>query len=62
MDVAFREDDAVLEHQYATLRKLGDRPLVNINSDGARIHARLALERKIAAEHGLRKEQVVTAP
>jgi vanillate O-demethylase monooxygenase subunit len=62
MDVAFREDDAVLEHQYATLRKLGDRPLVNINSDGARIHARLALERKIAAERGIPKEQVVTAP
>ena len=62
MDVAFREDDHVLEHQYATLRKLGDRPLVNINSDGARIHARLALERKIAAERGIPKEQVVTAP
>jgi phenylpropionate dioxygenase-like ring-hydroxylating dioxygenase large terminal subunit len=62
IDVAFREDDHVLEQQYATLRKLGDRPLININSDGARIHARLALERKIAAERGIPREQVVTAP
>lgn len=62
MDVAFREDDHVLEYQYATLRKLGDRPLVNINSDGARIHARLALDRKIAAERGIPRDQVVTAP
>jgi phenylpropionate dioxygenase-like ring-hydroxylating dioxygenase large terminal subunit len=62
MDIAFREDDVVLEHQYATLRKLGDRPLVNINSDGARMHARLALERKIATERGIPREQVVTAP
>jgi phenylpropionate dioxygenase-like ring-hydroxylating dioxygenase large terminal subunit len=62
MDAAFREDDLVLEHQYATLRRLGDRPLVNINSDGARIHARLALERKIAAERGIAREEVVTAP
>ena len=57
MDIAFREDDAVLEHQYATLRKLGDRSLVNINSDGARIHARLALERKIAAERGIPEDE-----
>jgi branched-chain amino acid transport system permease protein len=49
-------------YQYATLRKLGDRPLVNINSDGARIHARLALDRKIAAERGIPRDQVVTAP
>jgi vanillate O-demethylase monooxygenase subunit len=62
MDIAFREDDLVLEHQYATLRKFGDRPLININSDGARMHARLALERKIAAERGIPREEVVTAP
>ena len=31
------------------LRNLGDRPLINIASDGARVQARLALERKIAA-------------
>ena len=43
-----------------SLRKLGDRPLINIASDGARIHARLALERKIAKERGIPREQVVT--
>ena len=45
----------MLEQQYATLSKLGDRPLVNIASDVARMHARLALERKIAAERGISK-------
>jgi hypothetical protein len=50
----------VLVAQYATLRRLGDRPLINIASDGARVQARLALERKIAAERGIPREQVVT--
>jgi hypothetical protein len=50
----------VLVAQYATLRKVGDRPLINIASDGARIHARLALERKIAQERGIPREQVIT--
>jgi phenylpropionate dioxygenase-like ring-hydroxylating dioxygenase large terminal subunit len=62
IDDAFKEDDLVLEAQYATLRKLGDRPLVNINSDVARVHARRALERKIAAERAIPREQVVTVP
>jgi hypothetical protein len=42
------------------LWRLKDRPLVNINSDVARVHARHALERKIAAERGISREQVVT--
>jgi phenylpropionate dioxygenase-like ring-hydroxylating dioxygenase large terminal subunit len=62
IDDAFKEDDLVLEAQYATMRRLGDRPLVNINSDVARIHARRALERKIAAERGITRESVVTLP
>ena len=33
---------------------------INIASDVARVHARLALERKIAAERGISREQVVT--
>lgn len=57
---AFKEDEDVLVAQYATLRKLGDRPLINIASDGARAHARLALERKIAQERGIPRDQVVT--
>ena len=57
---AFKEDEDVLVAQYATLRKLGDRPLINIASDGARVHARLALERKIALERGIPREQVIT--
>jgi phenylpropionate dioxygenase-like ring-hydroxylating dioxygenase large terminal subunit len=57
---AFKEDEDVLVAQYATLRKLGDRPLINIASDGARVQARLALERKIAAERGIPRDQVVT--
>jgi hypothetical protein len=34
--------------------------LINIASDGARMQARLALERKIALERGIPREQVVT--
>jgi phenylpropionate dioxygenase-like ring-hydroxylating dioxygenase large terminal subunit len=60
IEAAFKEDEGVLEAQNAMLRRLGDRPLININSDAARVHARLALERKIAAERGIPREQVVT--
>ncbi len=60
IDDAFKEDDHVLEVQHATLRWLGDRRLINIASDVARVHARHALERKIAAERGISREQVVT--
>ena len=60
IEVAFKEDETVLEAQNETLRRLRDRPLVNINSDAARIHARLALERKISAERGIPRDQVVT--
>ncbi|MBR1223043.1 aromatic ring-hydroxylating dioxygenase subunit alpha [Bradyrhizobium sp. U87765 SZCCT0131] len=57
---AFKEDEDVLVAQYATLRRLGDRPLINIASDGARVQARRALERKIAEERGIPREDVVT--
>jgi phenylpropionate dioxygenase-like ring-hydroxylating dioxygenase large terminal subunit len=57
---AFKEDEDVLVAQYATLRKLGHRPLINIASDGARVQARLVLERKIAQERGISREQVST--
>jgi phenylpropionate dioxygenase-like ring-hydroxylating dioxygenase large terminal subunit len=57
---AFKEDEDILVAQYATLRKVGNRPLINIASDGARVHARLALERKIAQERGIPREQVIT--
>jgi vanillate O-demethylase monooxygenase subunit len=60
IETAFKEDEDVLVAQYATLRRLGDRPLINITSDGARVQARLALERKIALERGIPREQVVT--
>ena len=57
---AFKEDEDVLVAQQASLRRVGDRPLINIASDGARTHARIALERKIAAERGVPRDQVVT--
>jgi phenylpropionate dioxygenase-like ring-hydroxylating dioxygenase large terminal subunit len=60
IETAFKEDELVLEAQNATLRRLGDRPLINIKSDNARVHARLALERKIAAERGIEREHVTT--
>ena len=53
MENAFKEDEIVLEAQHAMLKRVGDRPLINIASDIARVHARLALERKIAAERGI---------
>lgn len=57
---AFKEDEDVLVAQYASLRRMGDRPLINIASDGPRMQARLALERMIAQERGIPREQVVT--
>ena len=60
IEEAFKEDDHVLEAQHQTLRRLGDRRLINIASDVARVHARNALERKIAAERGISTDQVVT--
>jgi phenylpropionate dioxygenase-like ring-hydroxylating dioxygenase large terminal subunit len=60
IEAAFKEDEVVLEAQHAMLRRLPDRPLINTSSDVARMHARLALERKIAAERGIPREQVVT--
>ncbi|MGP0094210.1 MAG: Rieske 2Fe-2S domain-containing protein [Xanthobacteraceae bacterium] len=60
IEAAFKEDEVVLEAQHQMLRRLEDRPLINIASDVARVHARLALERKIAAERGISREQVVT--
>ena len=50
----------MLEAQHQALRRLGDRRLINIASDVARVHARNALERKIAAERGISTDQVVT--
>src|SRR6202022_3348785 len=43
IEEAFKEDDHVLEAQQETLRRLGDRRLINIASDVARVHARNAL-------------------
>ena len=60
IEAAFKEDEVVLEAQHAMLRRLEDRSLININSEGARVHARLALNRKIAAEGDIPLEQVVT--
>ena len=60
IEEAFVEDDHVLEAQQKTLSRLGDRRLIDIASDVARVHARNALERKIAAERGISTDQVVT--
>lgn len=50
IEIAFKEDEDVLVAQHARLRDTADRPLVDIASDGARVIARRALERRIAAE------------
>lgn len=50
IEVAFKEDELVLEQQDARLRELADRPLINIASDGARVQARRALDRLIDQE------------
>jgi len=58
-----QRDNAEMERraQEVLLKKdVLDRQLINIASDGARVQARLALERKIAAERGIPREQVVT--
>lgn len=60
IEAAFKEDETVLEEQHRMLRRCADRSLINIASDGARKVARLAIERKIAEERGIPREQVVT--
>src|ERR1700731_1343922 len=60
IETAFKEDEDVLVAQYATLRRLGYRPLTTIASGGARVQGRRALERKIAAGPGIPRQQVVT--
>lgn len=60
LELAFKEDEDVLVAQQQTLSRLGNRPFVNIASDGARVQARRALERKIAAEAGIPRTDVVT--
>lgn len=55
IETAFKEDEDVLVAQYARLRHTADRPLVDIASDGARVIARRALDRLIAAEQGVRE-------
>jgi vanillate O-demethylase monooxygenase subunit len=60
IEAAFKEDEVVLEAQHSMLRRCPDRTLINTASDGARKVARLALERKIAKERGISREEVVT--
>ena len=62
IDAAFKEDDVVVEAQYAMMRRVGDRPLINIASDAARIHARHALVKAIANERGIGRDSVVITP
>ena len=46
----FEQDKAILEAQQERLAELPDGPLVEIHGDAARIHARRAIDRLIAAE------------
>lgn len=50
MENAFEEDNVVLEQQQTRLSEFPERPQINTNHDGARVSARLAVERLIAAE------------
>lgn len=47
---AFMEDKVIVEAQQARLDELGDRPLVDIVSDSARIHMRRTIDRLIKEE------------
>ncbi len=47
---AFNEDRVVVEAQQAELERSGDRPLVNIVSDTARVHMRRTVNRMLAEE------------
>jgi phenylpropionate dioxygenase-like ring-hydroxylating dioxygenase large terminal subunit len=46
----FEQDKAILEAQQQRLQELPDGPLVEIHGDAARIHARRAIDRMLAAE------------
>jgi vanillate O-demethylase monooxygenase subunit len=52
IDSTFREDELVLEAQYARVRAQKDPPLMNLNSDRARVLAHQALRRLANAETG----------
>jgi vanillate O-demethylase monooxygenase subunit len=47
---AFQEDKTVVEGQQARLAELGESGLVDIATDGARIHMRRVVERRLTAE------------
>ncbi len=48
--VTFKEDWVILEEQQASLDRYPDRNYVDIASDGARMHSRKVIERRIAEE------------
>jgi len=50
IDATFREDEGILASQYARIRQQPDPPLMNLNSDRARVLAHQALRRALAAE------------
>jgi phenylpropionate dioxygenase-like ring-hydroxylating dioxygenase large terminal subunit len=55
IDTAFAEDKVVIEAQFARLRERPLPPLVAIKSDGAGVHARRVIARRMAAEQSQRE-------
>jgi phenylpropionate dioxygenase-like ring-hydroxylating dioxygenase large terminal subunit len=47
---AFLEDKAIVEHQQTGLANFGEAGLVDITTDGARLHMRRVVEQRLAAE------------
>ncbi len=59
LEIAFKEDEDVLDLQQQRLKQLAGRPLVNIKSDGARMVARRAVGRLVGLEHGPEAERAI---
>jgi vanillate O-demethylase monooxygenase subunit len=59
LEIAFKEDEDVLDLQQQRLKHFAGRPLVNIKSDGARMVARRAVGRLVGREHGPEAERAV---
>ena len=50
LEIAFKQDQRIVQQQQARLREIGDDRLINIVADGARVHMRRIIERLTAAE------------
>ena len=54
--VTFKEDWLILDEQQVSLDRYPDRNYVEIAADGARVHARKVIDRRLAEEAGETKK------